>query len=90
MGHGVSSVFFRADWYFAFMVLSAGNIASRKLIIQNGRSIFRVISEFIGNSILIPTQNSLNDFLGDPRWQLQEQFFKIIPTNTTQSKGILI
>lgn len=53
----------RVDSCSDFTDISVGNAALHKLIAQNGRTMFRAISEFIGNSALIPNQNSLNDFL---------------------------
>lgn len=46
---------------FYFIITSAENAASYKYIIQNGRRMFRIVSE-IGNSNLIPNCSSFNFF----------------------------
>lgn len=47
------------------MITGAENVPSHKHTAQNGRSIVRAISDIsdaVGNSVLIPNQNSLDDF----------------------------
>ena len=48
------SVFFRVD---------AENAVLHKYIVQNSGSMLGAISEIVGNSVLIPSPNLLNDFL---------------------------
>ena len=57
------SLLFRVNQYFDFIIVSATNAASYKYIVLNGISTFRDISEFVGNSVLTPSQNSFNKFL---------------------------
>lgn len=60
-----STFFFWADCYFSFMITGAENVPSHKYTAQNGRSTIRAISDIsdaVGNSVLIPNQNSLDDF----------------------------
>lgn len=47
------------------MITGAENVPSHKYTAQNGRSTIRAISDIsdaVGNSVLIPNQNSLDDF----------------------------
>ena len=55
-------MFSRVAQYFDFIVINAENTTLHKYTVQNGRSMFRAISEIVGNSVLIPSQYSLNDF----------------------------
>ena len=59
--HRVSSVVFRVDQYFDF-IISAENTTLHKYTVQNGRKMFRAILEIVGSSVLIPSQNSLDNF----------------------------
>lgn len=57
----IYSSFLSIDQYFRLVIFNAENSTLLKHIMQNGRSVFRAISEIVGNSILIPSQNSLNN-----------------------------
>ena len=46
------------------ILINAENAASHKYVVQNGRSMFRAISESVGNSVLIPSQNSFKFMRG--------------------------
>ena len=59
-GRRDSSTFCRVDRLFDFINANAENAASHKYVVQNGRSMFRAISESVGNSVLIQSQNSFN------------------------------
>jgi hypothetical protein len=52
----------RVDWYFDFITVNAENLTSLRHRVQNGRSMVRGISNFAGNSVVLPSQNSSNDF----------------------------
>lgn len=54
-------VFFKVDRYFGFAI-NAENATLHKHTEQNSRRVFRTISETVGNSVLIPSQNSFNEF----------------------------
>lgn len=54
--------FFKVDRYFAFIMVSAENSALQKFVVHNSRRILKAISEIVGNSVLIPKQNSLTLF----------------------------
>lgn len=60
---GVSSMFSRVGRYSNFILMNAENDTLHKYVIQNGRRMFRGISEIVGLSILVPRQNLFNDFL---------------------------
>lgn len=53
---------FRIDRYFDSIMVDAGNISYHKYIAQNGRHIFRAISEMVGNFVLISSQNLFDGF----------------------------
>jgi hypothetical protein len=59
-GYRASTVFFGVDWYFDFIIVSTENVTLHKHIVQNNRSMFRDMLEILGNSTLIPSQNSSN------------------------------
>ena len=61
-GQAACSMFFRVDQYFDFIIVSAENTTLHKYIAQNVRSIFRAISEIVGNPVLVPSQKSINWF----------------------------
>lgn len=56
--------------------MNAENDTLHKYVIQNGRRMFRGISEIVGLSILVPRQNSFNDFLWNPSQQFTQQPWK--------------
>ena len=60
--HREPSVLFRVGQYFDFIVVNDENANPHKLVIKQGRTMFRAISQLAGNSGLIPIQNSLNTF----------------------------
>lgn len=51
-----SSSVFRVDRYFDFIVASAASSSCHSYVVQSGRIIFRATSEFVGNSLPIPSQ----------------------------------
>lgn len=51
-------MFFRVGQYFDFIIVNAENGILYKYLVQNGKNVLIDISEVIGNSILIPGQNS--------------------------------
>lgn len=51
-------IFSRIDQYFHFIIINAENATLHKHITQNGRSMFKVISEIIEKFALIPIENS--------------------------------
>lgn len=53
---------FTVDWDFDAMIDSANNAALIKYIVQNGRILFSAILESTGNFVMVPYQNSLNNF----------------------------
>jgi hypothetical protein len=53
-------MFFRVDRYFGFVIINSENSTLHKHIEQSSQSVFRTISEAVGNSVLIPCQNSFN------------------------------
>ena len=60
--HRVSSVFFRVDQYFDFIIVNAMDTTSHKCVVQSGRNIFAASSEIVGHYVLIPSQNPLSNF----------------------------
>lgn len=58
LGHRVSTTFLRVDRYFDFINVSGENAFVHKYRVQDGTSIFRVISGMVENSALISSQNS--------------------------------
>jgi hypothetical protein len=55
-------MFFRLDQYFDFTVITSENTTSHECIVQNGRQIFRAISEVVGKPVLILSHNSFSNF----------------------------
>lgn len=45
------------------MIAKAEKAASHNYAVQNGRGLFKAISKIVGNLVLIPSQDSANDFL---------------------------
>ena len=60
-GHWASSAFSRVDGYFDVPIISAENITAHEYL-QNGKSLFGLISEIVGNSVLISYQIHLMIF----------------------------
>ena len=46
------------------MCVKAEKIISHIYVVLNGRRTFNVISEIVGNSVLVPIQNSVKGFFG--------------------------
>ena len=46
------------------MRIKAEKVTSIKYVVLNGRSKFNAISAIVGNSVLIPIQNSVKGFFG--------------------------
>lgn len=59
-----------------------------KILNQDGRRTLSAISEIIENSIIIPSQISLNDFLLNLIQQLKQQSWKINNSNTVKCRDI--
>ena len=66
-----SSMFLYINWYFDFIIINVENDASSKYVVQNGRSLFRAISEIVGNSILIKHQNPFFKGFRKFKWEIQ-------------------
>lgn len=83
-------IFSRIDQYFHFIIINAENATLHKHITQNGRSMFKVISEIIEKFALIPSQNS--SFLLRLVLTIHIVMFKIKYSNVIviQTKLILI
>lgn len=58
-----SSVFFIIKQHFDFIIVNIKKALSNNKVIPNGRSLLKVISEIIGNSVLILSQNLFNKCL---------------------------
>ena len=55
-----SSVSIRADLCFDFTIINAKSAVLLKYWVQKIADVLRDVSEIVGNSVLIPSQNSLN------------------------------
>lgn len=60
-GTGVFIIFI-IDQCIDFVNISAEKVISYELMVQNGQSIFRAISEIVRNSVLIPKQTLFESF----------------------------
>ena len=70
-------VIFMVDQYFDSINTGVKSVALHKYIVQNGRSMFKSISEIAGNPVLILSQNSFKHFLfWNWSQQLKLQFLK--------------
>lgn len=49
------------------MIKTAENTSLEKDTVQSGKSMFRVISEIVGNTPLTPNPNSLSDYGNEPQ-----------------------
>lgn len=56
-------MFFRIDHYFDFIIYNTKNATLQKQIAQNMTSMAGAISEIIGNSVFIRSQNSFNELV---------------------------
>lgn len=45
------------------MIAKSENAALHKFIVQNSKTMFRAISEIVKNSVLIPSQNLVNELM---------------------------
>ena len=60
-----------------FLLDSAEGAAPGKYVVQNGRSVFRVISKIVRNTVQIPSQNSSGSFSQASTQQLKQHFLKL-------------
>ncbi len=49
--------------FLAMNDIGAENVISHKYVVLNGRGTFNAISKIVGNSVLVPIQNSVKGFL---------------------------
>lgn len=59
IGQKYSLKIFKIDLHFNCIIANAEDTISHEYIVQYGGSVFMPISETVGNSLLIPCQNSL-------------------------------
>lgn len=83
--HKASSTFFTYWWIF--IITNAEDANLHEYIVQNGRSIFRVISGTVKKSLLISSQNS---FKSSFKTEVSNSIFEIEQFNTTWCKDALI
>lgn len=89
MEHRTSSVFFKVNSYFDFIVINAENASSHKPIVQDGRSTFWAISEIVGNSFLILIQIYLMNLFLKFKSAIQTELLKT-KRNTVQRVTSLV
>ena len=63
-GRKTSSTFFSEERYCDLICVKAEKVTSHKYVVLNGRRTFNAISAIVGNSVLVPIQNSVKDFFG--------------------------
>lgn len=75
--------------HFDFITGSAEDVILHKYVVQNGRRVFRAISDMVGNSVLTSSQDSCTEFMRlEPA--APTEIFKTRHSNTTQSKDMLM
>ena len=70
-GDKISSPFFSDERYWNSICVEAEKAILPKYVVLNGRRTFNTISDVVGNSVLVPIQNSVKGFFGKSSFKFE-------------------
>lgn len=85
------SAFLKVIQYLDFITVKVDNTSLNKYLVEKQESMFKDITEIAGNFVLIPSQNSYEDFFNETNSSKPNSLFlKNQASNTIRPKDIRI